>query len=194
MSELLNEIREKARSRVGELQKDIQEARDLIALYETELAPLQVIIKVTNPKHTAPSGTSEAVASAVFVAKGGDGRPLVYNTINEPPRHPHTGEVLDTGSSETMLKAVAAQAVKLPAVKLSARWRGHKLPPRCRLFLNKFGDTKGQIVLQQIMNWYRTVNPSIGEASLKQAAFNMAHILVNKNILHKDAPGTWVLI
>lgn len=39
MSELLNEIREKAEARAKVLQKDIQEARDIIASYEAELAP-----------------------------------------------------------------------------------------------------------------------------------------------------------
>ena len=208
-SGLLNEIREKARSRVEELQGEIRQARDRLAAAEAELSPLMVIIKVTNPKHTAPSGTSEAVAAAVSVAKGGEGSTVVYNNTTVLPRHPHTGEVLDTGLSETTMQAtdapapkrrlkitddvVAAQAVKLPAVKLSARWRGYKLPPRCRLFLDKFGNAKGQITLQQITDWYRTVNPGISEVSQKQFAFSTARILVTKGILHKDAPGAWSL-
>lgn len=139
MSDLLNEIREKARSRAEELQKDIQEAIDIISLCESELTPLLAIIKATNSKLAPATGESPEV----------------------------------------------------PSVKLPSRWSQYKLPPRCRLFLAQFGDTQGQIRIQAIMAWYRTVTPTITDTSLMQATYSMTGILVRKGILHKDAPNTW---
>lgn len=199
MSELLNEIREKAEARAKVLQKDIQEARDIIASYEAELAPLMAILKATSPEATPPTGTAEACTAAVEAAGEGAARPLVYSKTTELPRHPHTGEVLNMGSSETMLKAVAektgAKAVGAPSTgKGPPRWSQYKLPPRVRLFLTKFGNVKGQIRHEQVAEWYRTVNPGIAAPSLKQAACDIASILVSKGVLHRDAPGVYSFV
>jgi len=166
MSDLLNEIREKARSRAEELQKDIQEAIDIISLCESELTPLLAIIKATNSKLAPATGESPEV----------------------PGADPNDA---DKGSVAGLSIRTAARAVKLPSVKLPSRWSQYKLPPRCRLFLAQFGDTQGQIRIQAIMAWYRTVTPTITDTSLMQAAYSMTGILVRKGILHKDAPSTW---
>lgn len=202
MSELLDEIREKAESRAKVLQKDIQEARDLIAMYEAELAPLLVILRATSPKDTRPTtGTVEAVAAAVEAAGEGLGRPVVYSRTTELPKHPHTGEVLNMSSSEAMLKTADKVAKEVKVVKAAKsasaqvstprRWSQYKLPPRVRLFLAKFGNAKGQIRREQVMEWYRTVNPDIDLSSLKQAASDITGILVTKGVLNRDAPGVY---
>lgn len=199
MSELLDEIREKAEARAKTLQKDIQEARDLILVYEAELAPLMAILKATSPKLSPPTGTAEAAATAIEAAGAGTERPVVYSKTTELPKHPHTGEVLESGKSEGMLKAVAEKvaaqptAAKAPPVagKVPQRWSQYKLPPRARLFLVRFGNTKGQIRHEQVADWYRTISPTIDLPSLRQAASDIAGILINKGILHRDAPGVY---
>lgn len=201
MSELLDEIREKVETRAKKLQKDIQEARDLIVMYEAELAPLMAILKATSPKLTPPTGTAEALSAAVAAAPVGNGtpHPTVYNKTTElkEPRHPHTGDVLASGSSEAMLRVVALKNIvdegmaKPVTGKVPPRWSQYKLPPRARLFLTKFGNVKGQIHRQQVMEWYATVSPTIDPPSLRQAASDIAGILINKGILHRDAPGVY---
>ena len=194
MSELLIEIRERAEARAEELQKDIHEARELIALYEAELTPLMAILKATSPKATPPTGTVEAVTEATKAA-GGAARPLVYSKTTELPRHPHTGEMLNMGSSGAMLKMIKAiekdRGVATSPAAPPQRWSQYKLPPRVRLFLSKFGNVKGQIRHQQIEDWYITVNPGIKPVSLKQAACDIATILITKGIMHREAPGVY---
>lgn len=217
MSELLDEIREKATQRASELKREIRQAQDMIGLCEEELAPLLAILAATDPKPVPPTGTAEAVAAAIeAIEAAGEGaaRPTVYNKTTElkEPRHPHTGEVLASGSSEAMLRVVAlkkigdefletkavadkvasqAIAAQPAVVKVPPRWSQYKLPPRARLFLAKFGNVKGQIHRQQVMDWYATISPTIDPPSLKQAASDIAGILINKGILHRDAPGVY---
>lgn len=204
MSELLTEIRERATQRASELKRDIRQAEELIALYEEELTPLLAILAATDPPHP-PTGTAEAFAVAVDAAGEGSTRAVVYEKatpLPEEPRHPHTGEVLakqpaTTGTSEAMLRVVALNKIVAegmaakPKGKVPKRWSQYKLPPRVRLFLNKFGNINGQIQCQQVMDWYITVSPDIEPSSLKQAAVDITSTLINKGILHRDAPGTY---
>lgn len=99
------------------------------------------------------------------------------------------------GSSETMLKTVEkATKVATAPTAPQQRWSQYKLPPRVRLFLTKFGNVKGQIRHEQVAEWYRTVNPTITTPSLKQAACDIASILVSKGVLHRDAPGVYSFV
>ena len=185
MSELLNEIREKAVTRAVEIQKDINDAEELIKIYKKELASYLAVINATTLPQ-APTGTSEATAAVMAVAASSDKtpRPAVYSKTEELPRHPHMGEVLSNTATKT-----AAQVAEPPVPH--DRWSQYRVPPRVRRFLIEFGETKGRITHAQILVWYTKLNPWMTPGSQKQAVSDMAGILMRKGILRRHSPGVW---
>lgn len=199
MSELLTEIRERATQRASELKRDIRQAEELIALYEEELTPLLAILAAaTEPPKLPPTGTVEALTAAVEEAnRTAAPRTVLYEKTSKLPPTEEKVKPATTGNSEAMLRVVALKKIVAegmaakPKGKVPQRWSQYKLPPRVRLFLTKFGNVKGQIQRQQVMDWYHTVSPDIDPSSLKQAAVDITSTLINKGIMHRDAPGTY---
>lgn len=189
----MNELRESVSARVGELKsliellgKDIRRASDLRTRYETELHLLTHLQRLyadgTSPK--PPTGTAEAVAMVVEVSGVPSAtRPLVYSTATETPEHPHTGEEPTLSSPKR-----GHSKKKGPKVVAITPWGRLILTPRACMFIAKFytGNTKRQIPVQEVMNWYRLVKPNISIDTLRKSVRGILNSLTSKGILRRD--------
>jgi hypothetical protein len=188
---ILTEIREKAEARARYLKEQIRGAREEVTVcegllaeakntlqgFERELAPLLAIL---NPAGGPPTGTAEAMATAVEVAPASD-RPVVYSSARELP----------ITVTVTAPKVTAPVTVRRFRTRPAKSWNRYKLPPRVRKFLFTFGVVGVQVTGQQIRDWYKSVHPNIQKNSLAQAVFDLTGILIRKGIMARVDRGLY---
>lgn len=178
MTELLNELREKAILRAGQLERDIQDAKDLIAMYESELAPFREVIKATSPSPTEPrvppTGTSEALATAVGVAIQARTRP--------------DGQVRTYSTSTPLPETPTAPVAAAPATP-----KFRRASPRIRILamdvVDNFGHITRPVTFTEVFDWVTKMASSPNTGSAMDTTYRVMRHLVAEGIATKVGGG-----